>query len=77
MKTLVPRASSEAHEILKLMFKINPKKRPKASDLLQENYFRSFSLKQAIYDFQSSDSKREGLRANESKERQRKNGNNS
>jgi serine/threonine protein kinase len=31
MKALVPRASTEALAMLKLMFKINPKKRPTAS----------------------------------------------
>ena len=68
MKSLIPRASSEALEILKLMFKINPKKRPTASQLLQERYFRGFSLKQAIYDFQSTDVKKDSKRAADSNE---------
>ena len=34
MKSLVPRASADALGILKLMFKVNQRKRPSASKLL-------------------------------------------
>jgi serine/threonine protein kinase len=31
MKFLVPGATEEAHEVMKLMFKVNPNKRPSAA----------------------------------------------
>ncbi|CDW82802.1 cyclin-dependent kinase f-4-like [Stylonychia lemnae] len=48
MKNLIPSASSDALEIFKLMFKINPGKRVTAQQLLQEPYFKNCNLQQFI-----------------------------
>lgn len=48
MKFLVPSASEEALELMKLMFKINPNKRASASQLLQDPYFARCNVKSEI-----------------------------
>lgn len=48
MKFLVPGASEEALELMKMMFKINPNKRSTAAQLLQDPYFARCNVKSEI-----------------------------
>jgi serine/threonine protein kinase len=48
LRKFIPGISSDALNIIKKMFKINPAKRPSASQLLSEPYFKTCNLKESI-----------------------------